>query len=120
MQNQVQRRYCLFLDLQDDPEKIARYEAYHREVWPEVLKSIRDAGILQMEIYRAGNRLCMIMEVGEDFSFAKKQAMDAANPVVQAWEKLMDSFQQRLAFAQQGEKWVLGEKIFDLQAQWQP
>jgi L-rhamnose mutarotase len=119
MQNQVSRRYCLFLDLQDDPEKIALYEAYHRQVWPEILKSIQDAGILQMEIYRAGNRLCMIMEVNDDFSFARKQAMDEANPAVQAWEKLMDTFQQRLPFAQEGEKWVTGDKIFDLQSQLQ-
>lgn len=117
MQKHVQQRYCLFLDLQDDPEKIARYEAYHRQVWPEILHSIRDAGIVQMEIYRAGNRLCMIMKVDENFSFSKKREMDEANPTVQAWEKLMDEFQQRLPFATQGEKWVLGHKIFDLQEQ---
>lgn len=117
MQNPVKNRYCLFLDLQDDPEKIALYEAYHRQVWPEILKSIQDAGIVQMEIYRAGNRLCMIMEVNDTFSFERKQAMDDRNPVVQSWEKLMDGFQQRLPFAREGEKWVLGNKIFDLQSQ---
>jgi L-rhamnose mutarotase len=35
---------------------------------------------------------------------------------VQEWEDLMDRFQQRLPFAQPGEKWVLLHTIFDWQA----
>ena len=109
-------RYCFALDLKDDDQLIAEYERYHAAggVWPEILDSIKNAGIEVLDIYRTGNRLFMIMEVNEDFSFEKKAAMDAANPKVQAWEELMWKFQQPLPWAKEGEKWVLMEKIFDL------
>ncbi len=107
-------RYCLALDLKDDPRLIAEYEAYHKAIWPEIRKSITDAGILEMEIYRVANRLFMIMETEAGFSFAKKNEMDLANPKVQQWEELMWRYQQALPVAQEGEKWVLMEKIFTL------
>jgi L-rhamnose mutarotase len=55
------KRYCLALDLKDDPTLIAEYEKYHQNGWPENLKAIKDAGIEVMDIYRTGNRLFMIM-----------------------------------------------------------
>ena len=51
------KRYCLALDLKDDPQLIAAYETYHQNVWPEILQSIRNAGILNMEIYQVDNQL---------------------------------------------------------------
>ncbi|MNK33917.1 L-fucose mutarotase [compost metagenome] len=102
------------LDLVEDPQLIKEYEDYHREVWPEIKRSILDAGILQMEIYRFENRLFMNMEVGEDFSFEKKSAMDAANEKVQEWEQLMWKYQTAIPGAKPGEKWVMMTKIFEL------
>lgn len=102
------------LDLVDDPQLIKEYEDYHREVWPEIKRSILDAGILQMEIYRFENRLFMNMEVGEDFSFEKKSAMDAANEKVQEWDQLMWKYQAAIPGAKPGEKWVMMTKIFEL------
>jgi L-rhamnose mutarotase len=107
-------RYCLALDLVDDPQLIAEYEKYHEKIWPEIHDSITDGGITDMEIYRFGNRLFMIMETGPDFSFDKKGAMDAANPKVQDWEALMWKYQQAIPGAKPGEKWVLMNKIFKL------
>ncbi|SKA40376.1 L-rhamnose mutarotase [Chitinophaga eiseniae] len=107
-------RYCLALDLVDEPQLIAEYEDYHRNVWPEIKKSITDSGIQNMEIYRAGNRLFMIMEVNDTFSFDRKGAMDAANPTVQEWEQLMWKYQQALPVAKPGEKWIIMDKIFTL------
>ena len=107
------KRYGLALDLKDDPRLIAAYEACHQQVWPEILKSIHDSGIVHMEIYRTGNRLFMIMEVRDDFSFEQKSIADSANPTVQKWETLMWNYQQALPFAKPGEKWVLMEKIFE-------
>jgi L-rhamnose mutarotase len=43
--------------------------------------------------------------------------MDANNARVQEWEKLMWSFQKPLPWAKEGEKWIMMEKIFQLQAQ---
>lgn len=108
------KRYCLALDLVNEPQLIAEYEDYHRNVWPEIKKSITDSGIQNMEIYRAGNRLFMIMEVNDTFSFESKGAMDAANPKVQEWEQLMWKYQQALPVAKPGEKWIIMDKIFSL------
>jgi L-rhamnose mutarotase len=109
-------KYFFALDLKDDLALIAEYERWHAPggVWPEILESIKLAGIVGLDIYRTGNRLFMVMKVNEDFSFEKKAAADAANPKVQAWEELMWQFQQPLPWAKAGEKWVLMEKIFEL------
>jgi L-rhamnose mutarotase len=107
-------RYCLALDLRDDPKLIAEYDMHHKKVWPEIIKSIADSGIERMEIYRTGNRLMMIMETNPTFSFERKARLDASNPKVQAWEQLMWNYQQAIPAARPGEKWVLMEKIFAL------
>ncbi len=65
-------RYCLALDLKDDEKLIAEYEDWHKAVWPEIIDSIKDSGITGLEIYRVFNRLFMIMETNENFSFDKK------------------------------------------------
>lgn len=110
------KRYCLALDLINDPALIAEYEHWHKAEngWPEIRKSITDGGITNMEIYRTGNRLLMIMETADDFSFEKKAAMDAVNQKVLEWEGLMWKFQQPLPWAKEGEKWILMDKIFSL------
>ncbi|OJW80749.1 MAG: L-fucose mutarotase [Spirosoma sp. 48-14] len=107
-------RYCFALDLKDDPTLIAEYERYHERLRPEIEASIRESGITDMEIYRIGNRLFMIMETDETFSFDAKAAADAANPKVQEWETLMWSYQQALPMAKPGEKWVLMNQLFKL------
>jgi L-rhamnose mutarotase len=108
------KRYCLALDLKNDEALIAAYEAYHKNVWPEILQSIKESGILQMEIYRISNRLFMIMETSDDFSLEEKAKMDASNKKVQEWEQLMWKYQQALPGSQPGEKWRLMNKIFTL------
>ena len=107
-------RYCLALDLKDDPALIAEYERYHERIWPEIEVSIRQSGITDLEIYRVSNRLFMLMETDETFSFNAKSAADAANPNVQEWETLMWKYQQALPMAKPGEKWVLMHRIFKL------
>ena len=108
------KRYCLALDLQNDPKLIAEYKLYHQKIWPEITKSIRDAGIEDMEIYLLGTRLFMVMEVNDKFSFEAKTKADRANPKVREWEELMWKFQKPLPNAKPGEKWVLMERIFKL------
>jgi L-rhamnose mutarotase len=111
----MSRRYCLTLDLKNDPKLIAEYKKYHERIWPEITASIRESGIEDMEIYLLGTRMFMIMEVSESFSFARKASADAANPKVQEWEQLMWKFQQALPEAKAGEKWMLMERVFKLE-----
>ena len=108
------RKYCLTLDLKDDPQLIQQYEEYHRAAWPEIIQSIKESGIENMEIYRLGTRLVMVIEVSDDFSFEKKAEADNNNPKVQEWETLMWKYQQPLPQAKPGEKWVLMNKIFEV------
>jgi len=109
------RRYCFALDLQDDPELVAEYKRYHQKIWPEITKSIKDSGIENMEIYQLGTRLFMMMDVDERFSFEAKAAADRENAKVQEWEKLMWKFQKPLPEAKSGEKWLLMQRIFQLE-----
>jgi L-rhamnose mutarotase len=109
----MSRRYCLALDLKDDPRLIAEYEAHHRRVRPAILESLAASGILSMEIYRVENRLFMVMEVAAHFSFERKAAADAASPEVQDWETLMWTYQQPVPGGPTGAKWRLMERIFD-------
>lgn len=108
--------HCLALDLKNDDALIAKYEEYHTNVWPEVLESLKNSGINHMEIYRVGNRLFMIIEVEDHFSFDRKAKLDADNEKVQEWEVLMWNYQQALPFAKPGEKWLPMDKIFEFEA----
>jgi L-rhamnose mutarotase len=107
-------RYCLALDLKNDPNLIKEYEELHQQIWPGIAASIKDAGITNMEIYRFQNRLFMIMETTDDFSFEKKQKMDEENPKVQEWEQMLWKYQQALPGSEKGEKWKLMTNIFQL------
>src|SRR5687768_748132 len=108
------KKFCMALDLKDDPELIKEYEKWHASgsAWPEVIQHDIKVGIKNLEIYRTGNRLFMIMEADDAFSFEKKAALDASNPKIQEWEDLMWNYQLPLPWAKEGQKWVLMNKIF--------
>ena len=111
----MNKRYCLTLDLQDDPRLIAEYRGYHQKIWPEITRSIKDSGIVDMEIYLLGTRMFMMMEVDERFSFDAKAKADRSSPKVREWEELMWKFQKPLPEGKPGEKWLLMERIFKLE-----
>jgi len=108
------RRFCYALDLIDDAALIAEYEKRHApgSAWPEVVAHIRAQGAEHMEIWRAGDRLMMIVEAANDYPRPVP-----APPEIDRWEELMWRFQRPLPFAPAGEKWVQMTQIFDLDAQ---
>ena len=108
------KRYCLALDLADDPQLIREYKRHHENVWPEILQSLRDSGIEDLEIYLLGTRLFMIIEANDRFSSDQKAQADRKNPRVQEWEQLMWKFQRPLPQAKPGEKCMLMDRIFKL------
>ncbi|TPG36185.1 L-rhamnose mutarotase [Flavobacterium pectinovorum] len=110
----ITQKYCLALDLNEDSSLITEYKKYHEKIWPEITESIVNSGIENLDIYCVGNRLFMIIEANETFTFEKKEKNDANNPVVQKWEELMWKYQKALPWAKEGEKWMLMEKIFDV------
>ena len=109
------KRFCLALDLKEDEKMIGAYDEYHKNVWPEIKDSLKEAGVLDMEIYRTGNRLFMILKVSSEFSFENKSGLDQANSKVQEWETLMSQFQKPLPWAKPGEKWLLMNRVFKLE-----
>ncbi len=111
------KRYCFTLDLKNDVDLITAYRKHHENIWPEITSSIRESGIVDMEIYLLDTRLFMIMDVDDNFSFEKKLKMDTENPKVKEWEELMWKFQQSLPGSKPGEKWRLMERIFNLEEQ---
>ncbi len=112
-------RHVLLIDLVDDAEAIAQYEAWHADgaLPPAIGESIRAADITAMDIYRSGNRLVMLMETGPDFDPQAKAAADAGDPAVQAWERQMNQVQRPLPWAAADAKWTPAARIFSLDEQ---
>lgn len=107
-------RQCLALDLIDDPALIAEYERLHQHIWPQISDHLRLHGVLDMQIWRLGTRLFMVMDTAPDFdakAFAQASASDAR---VQEWEALMWRFQQPTPWTQADEKWAPMTQIFSL------
>ncbi len=108
------KRYCLTLNLRNDAALIAEYIEHHKEGRPAIHKSIRDAGVTDMQIYELDGHLFMIMDTEDSFSFERKACMDGANPAVQEWEALTARFQDVNAADDPSGKWKVMEKIFQL------
>ncbi|HBW4584748.1 TPA: L-rhamnose mutarotase [Klebsiella aerogenes] len=113
----ARRRLCQALDLVDSAEKIAEYQRLHERIWPEVSGHLRAHGVLDMEIYRLGTRLFMVMEVAGDFDGERFAQHSLNHPVIQRWEALMWQYQVPTPWTPAGEKWVSMERIFSLQDQ---
>jgi len=108
-------RHCLALDLKDDPASIADYERHHRDVWPEVLAHLRRHGVRELEIFRLGTRLVMLMDTDDAvFDAAKMAAAERGSPRIAEWEALMWRFQQATPWTPEGAKWTPMQSIFRL------
>ncbi len=105
----------LAVDLKDDASTIAAYVEHHRKVWPEVQRSLRAAGIQDIEILLLGRRLVMIVETERELRDAFR-AHEASNPRVVEWEALMRSMQDPLPGRDTGEWWAVMQPIFRLNA----
>lgn len=110
------RRFCQTLQLRDNPELIAMYRDRHsrEKAWPEILKGIKEVGILEMEIYILGTTLFMIVETPVDFDWDSAMARLATLPRQQEWEDYMSIFQDAAEGASSAEKWQPMERMFYL------
>jgi L-rhamnose mutarotase len=109
-------RFCKTLTLRDDPRLIEEYKKTHAPgaVWPEITQGMRDVGILDMEIYIAGNRLFMIMDTIAGFDHDKAMAELAEKPRQSEWEAFVSRFQNTSANASADEKWQVMERIYKM------
>ncbi len=106
------KRYCQTLTLVDNPGMIAKYIEAHAHVWPEIIEGQRQVGILDMQIYRRGRSLFMIMDTVDDFDFQRDMARLATLPRQAEWEAYVSQFQGCATNARSEEKWQLMERIF--------
>ncbi|MCZ2720987.1 L-rhamnose mutarotase [Marinomonas sp. 15G1-11] len=111
------QHFALALDLKNDPALIEEYEAYHREVWPEVIAAIRHVGILEMKIFRLNQRMFMQMTTTDDYDPVVAQKYLSNDAKSKEWEQLMDRFQQRLPGYPLDQKWIEMDCCFDLSEQ---
>lgn len=108
-------RHCLALDLHDDPELIAAYEQYHRQVWPEVRAHLRAQGVRELEIFRLGTRMVMVMDTDDAvFDAARMAEAERTDARLRAWEDLMWSFQKTTPWTPEGAKWTPMQPLFRL------
>lgn len=108
-------RHCLALDLHDDPALIAQYDAHHHAVWPDVLAHLRTQGVLELEIFRLGTRLVMVMDTDDAvFDPAAMAAAERDDPRLREWEELMWRFQAPTPWTPEGTKWTPMQTIFRL------
>ncbi len=106
------KRYCQTLTLVDDEEMIKKYVEAHAHVWPEIIEGQREVGILDMQIYRRGRSLFMIMDTVDDFDFERDMARLATLPRQAEWEAYVSQFQGCDPNAPSSAKWQLMERIF--------
>ena len=106
------KRYCQTLTLVDDEELIAKYVEAHAHVWPEIIAGQREVGIVDMQIYRRGRSLFMIMDTVDDFDFGRDMARLAGLPRQAEWEAYVARFQGCAADASSADKWQMMERIF--------
>ena len=106
--------FAMTLDLKDDPQQIAEYEAYHRDVWPEVLAGLRQIGIVEMKIFRSGTRLFLYFEAPEGFTPERDYQRYAEDPRCREWDELMRRYQQQVPGASSTSWWTPMEEVFNL------
>jgi L-rhamnose mutarotase len=108
-------RHVLAVDLVDDPAVIDAYKTHHRGVWPEVVSSLRAAGLADLQIYVLGRRLVMLIDLQDGLDVRRVFATHAAShPRVAEWEALMKSMQQPPPDSAPGEWWAAMQPVFHL------
>ena len=108
------KRFCYTLDLKDNSKLKEEYIKYHSNVWPEIINSLKESGIIKAEIYNIGDRLFLLIDTNDEFTEENKRKLDLKNSIVQKWEALMSNYQKKIEFSKSENKWVRMNKIFEL------
>jgi L-rhamnose mutarotase len=105
------RRVAAVIQLR--PEKEAEYRTLHAAVWPEVLATLKKAGVSNYSIFLRDGLLFSYLEYeGDDFDAAMRQI--ANDERTKTWWTFTDPCQQPVATGSVGEWWAPAEEIFHL------
>jgi L-rhamnose mutarotase len=108
-------RHVLMVHLRDDPAAIAAYRDHHRHVWPDVVASLRRAGVTRMDIHVLARTAVMVVDVADGLDIQRVfAAHHASSPRVAEWERLMKSLQEPAPGAAPGEWWATLEPVFSM------
>lgn len=92
-------------------EKLEEYKRLHANVWPDVLKMIKECNITNYTIfYKDGYLFSYFEYTGEDYK-ADMEKM-AADPITQKWWSFCDPCQEPLETRADGEWWAVMEEVF--------
>jgi len=93
------------------PEKFEEYKQLHADVWPDVLKMIKECNIRNYSIYNKDGYLFSYFEyIGDDFD--SDMARMAADPTTQRWWDVCKPCQEPLDTRTKGEWWASMEEVF--------
>ncbi|GAB7364849.1 hypothetical protein MBLNU230_g5642t1 [Neophaeotheca triangularis] len=103
------------------PDSLEAYKECHANVWPEVLKQIKNCSIDDYSIFldeRSMTLFASMKYVGNDFE--KDMAAMAANPKIREWWAMTDGMQESLVDGSTGSTdpkgwWVPLEEVFRFQ-----
>jgi L-rhamnose mutarotase len=103
------QRYASVIRLR--PEHEAEYRRLHADVWPGVLRRIRDSGITNYSIFLRDGMLFSYYEyVGDNHD--RDLAAMADDPETRRWWELTDPCQQPVDSAAPGERWAALTEVF--------
>ncbi len=93
------------------PEHITEYEKLHADVWPDVLKMIKECNIQNYSIFRDKTTLFAYFEYhGDDFE--ADMAKMAADKTTQKWWDICMPMQNPVEDRAQGEWWKSLKEVF--------
>jgi L-rhamnose mutarotase len=76
------------------PDRVDEYVLAHREVWPEMLEALKDAGIRNYTIFRAGNEMFGYFETDD---LARAETYLSEHEVNARWQDAMaDLLEERV------------------------
>ncbi|WP_304943502.1 L-rhamnose mutarotase [Vallitalea guaymasensis] len=92
-------------------EKLDEYKKLHRNVWPDVLKKIKECNIDNYSIYYKDGYLFSYYEYTGD-NYEEDMAKMAADSVTQKWWEICKPCQEPLETREKGEWWADMEEVF--------
>lgn len=102
-------RYAFQLRLRENKQQ--DYIAAHKNVWPELLELIKQAGVSNFSIFLRGQTLFLYLEA-EDFEHSWK--FIRAQPIDKKWSEMMAPLFEPVPDQVEGEDFAMMQHIFFL------
>ena len=93
------------------PDKIAAYEAAHRQVWPRMLELLSSCGVSRYSIFRRGCDLFLTFTCDD---FEATWARIEKSPVNTEWQAAMQEYFAPMPERKPGERFPMWEEVFYL------